>query len=188
MLDAEQKKMAEELLFSEKRDSFAKRLFRGYFDSEAVLPFPWPQEKEKKEVDQYVAKLKDFSDAKLDPIAIDKSGSIPEEVIRGLGDLGLLSLTIPKEYGGLGMSQYAYCRAMEVIAAKCAATALFINAHQSVGLKAILLFGTEEQKEKWLPKLSKGSTLAAFSLTEPKAGSDAAGIETEAHREYCCSC
>lgn len=181
MLDADQKKMAEELLFSEKRDeSFAKQLFKGDFDASLAFPFPVPSQEEKEEVDRYVAKLKAFSDEKIDPVAIDRTSSIPSEVIQGLGELGLLSLTIPKEYGGLGMSQYAYCRAMETIAARCASTALFINAHQSVGLKALVLFGTPEQRLKWLPMLSKGRFLAAFSLTEPHAGSDAAGIETEA--------
>lgn len=180
MLDAERKKMAEELLFGEKKKpSFAKQLYFGKFDP-SILPYPVPSPEEKKEVDRYIEKLKAFAESKIDPIAIDKKGEIPKEVIEGLADLGLLSITIPKEYGGLGLSQYAYCKAMEVIAARCAATALFINAHQSVGLKAILLFGTPQQKEKWLPKLCQGKALAAFSLTEPNAGSDAAGIETKA--------
>ena len=78
------------------------------------------------------------------------------------------------------MSQYAYCNASELLSRHCGSTALFVNAHQSVGLKAILLFGTEEQKKRWLPALAKGDEIAAFSLTEPNAGSDAAGIETKA--------
>ena len=181
MLDAESKKMAEELLFSEKKKpSFAKQLFQGKFDAKLVFPFPEPSPREKREADLYVEKVKAFAAAKIDARQIDKEGVIPQEVIEGLGELGLLSLTIPAQYGGLGLSQYAYCRAMEVIAARCAATALFINAHQSVGLKALLLFGTEKQKSEWLPKLAKGKALAAFSLTEKNAGSDAAGIETVA--------
>lgn len=179
MLDEEQKKLAEELLFSEKKKpSFAKELFFGRFQNEAVFPYPVPDNKE--EADRYAALIQEFVDAKIDPVAIDKEAKIPQEVIEGLGELGLLSLTIPKEHGGLGLSQYAYCRAMEVVASKCAATALFINAHQSVGLKALVLFGTEEQQKKWLPKLSKGKALAAFALTEANAGSDAGGIETKA--------
>lgn len=177
MLDAEQKKLAEELLFSEKKKpSFAKQLFFGRFDPSLAFPYP----SEKKEADEYAAKIQAFADANIDPVAIDREAKIPSSVIEGLGELGLLSLTIPKEHGGLGLSQYTYCKAMEKIAAKCAATALFINAHQSVGLKALVLFGTAEQKEKWLPKLSKGKSLAAFALTEPNAGSDAGGIETVA--------
>lgn len=181
MLDSEQKKLAEELLFSEKKKpSFAKELFFGRFDGTNVLPFPWPTEEERREADAYVAKVQKFADEFIDPVKIDREAKIPRSVIEGLGELGLLSLTIPKEHGGLGLSQYTYCRAMEVIAGKCAATALFINAHQSVGLKALVLFGTKEQQAKWLPRLAKGKSLAAFSLTEANAGSDAAGVETKA--------
>lgn len=181
MLDAEQQKLAEELLFSEeKKRSFSKSLFFGRFDSSLVFPFPLPTEEEKNAVNAYVDSIRAFADKHIDPASIDRNAKIPKEVIAGLGELGLLSLTIPKEHGGLGLSQYAYCRSMEVIAGKCAATSLFINAHQSVGLKALVLFGTEEQQKNWLPKLSKGQALAAFSLTEPNAGSDAAGIETKA--------
>lgn len=181
MLDAEQKKIAEDLLFSEKKKpSFAKQLFFGVFDANAVIPFPKPPIEEEKEVCELLSKLKTFVKEQIDPVAIDRNAEIPKEVISGLGELGLLSLTIPKKYFGLGLSQYAYCKSMEIIAGRCAATALFINAHQSVGLKALLLFGTEKQKEKWLPRLSKGEAIAAFSLTEANAGSDANGIETEA--------
>lgn len=181
MLDPERNKLAEELLFGEKKKpSFAKQLYFGKFDRSSIFPYPYPEEQERKAADSYVIKVKEFADNHIDPVKIDKEAKIPKEIVEGLGDLGLLSLTIPKEYGGLGLSQYAYCKAMEVIAGKCAATALFINAHQSVGLKALVLFGTEEQKTTWLPRLSKGKSLAAFSLTEPNAGSDAAGVETTA--------
>lgn len=180
-MDEQQKKMAEELLFSGKKsDSFAKALYFGVFDSSQVFPFPEPPPNEKKEVDELLKNLKHFIAEKIDPVAIDKNAEIPAEVLNGLGKLGILGMTIPKEYGGLGLSQYAYCKVEEMLAANCASTALFVNAHQSVGLKAILLFGTEEQKKKWLPPLAKGEIYAAFSLTETNAGSDAAGIETRA--------
>lgn len=181
MLDADQKKLAEELLFSEKKKpSFAKQLFFGRLDASSVFPYPLPTKEEKTQGDQYADSVKKFADEHIDADAIDRNAKIPSHVIEGLGELGLLSLTIPKKHGGLGLSQYAYCRAMEVIANRCAATALFINAHQSVGLKALVLFGTQEQQEKWLPRLSMGKALAAFALTEPNAGSDAGGIETKA--------
>lgn len=181
MLDAESKKLADELLFQEKKKpSFVKQLFQGRFDQALVMPFPYPEASVRAEAERYAEKIKQFMADHVDARAIDRAGTIPKEVIEGLGDLGLLSLTIPKQYGGLGLSQYAYCRAMEEVARKCAATALFINAHQSVGLKALLLFGTDAQKDKWLPKLGKGRSLAAFSLTEKNAGSDAAGIESVA--------
>lgn len=181
MLDAEQKRLAEELLFAgKKKPSFAKQLFFGTLDEAHVFPFVEPPDSEKAAVHDLLITLKSFLEEKLDPDWIDRNAEIPKEVIQGLGKLGILSLTIPKVYGGLGLSQYAYCKAMEAIAKRCAATALFVNAHQSVGLKALLLFGTKEQRDKWLPPLGTGEALAAFSLTEPNAGSDAGGIETEA--------
>lgn len=179
MLDEEQQKLAEELLFStKKKPSFAKQLFFGRLDTSSIFPYPTPPDPN--ETEALLKELQAFIDEKIDPIWIDKHSEIPEEVIRGLGKMGVLSLTIPKQYGGLGLSQYAYCKAMEMIAGNCAATALFVNAHQSVGLKALLLFGTQAQRDKWLPPLGTGEAIAAFSLTEKNAGSDAGGIETTA--------
>lgn len=180
-MDEQQKRLAEELLFSEKKvTSFAKKFYFGLFDSKDIFPYPQENENEKAELADLLKKLELFIKEKIDPDEIDRTSQIPDEVIRGLGDLGILGMTIPKEYGGLGLSQYAYCKVEEMLAYRCASTALFINAHQSVGLKALLLFGTEEQKRKWLPPLARGEMIAAFSLTEPNAGSDAAGIETKA--------
>ena len=181
MLDADQKKLAEELFFSEKKKpSFAKQLFFGKLEASSVFPYPFPTKEEKLQGDRFAESVEKFADEHIDADAIDRKAKIPSSVIEGLGELGLLKCTIPVKHGGLGLSQYAYCRAMEVIAGKCAATALFINAHQSVGLKALVLFGTKEQQEKWLPRLTVGKALAAFALTEPNAGSDAAGVETQA--------
>lgn len=180
-MDEESKKLAEELLFSgDHKPSFAKALFFGIFEGNRVIPFPEVAQDEKDRAEDLVVKLKSFMLSSLDPVDIDKNARIPNEVVLGLGKLGILSLTIPKEYGGLGLSQFAYCRAMEELSRRCSATALFVNAHQSVGLKALLLFGTDEQKNKWLPPLGRGEAIAAFSLTEPNAGSDAGGIETKA--------
>lgn len=171
-MDEEQKRLAEEFLFSgKKKRSFAKSLFFGDFD-----PVSYP----KKQDAAIAEKVKQFALQNIDPKWIDQHSEIPDSVIVGLGKIGLLGLTIPKEFEGLGLSQYAYCKAMEELARVCGSTALFVNAHQSVGLKALLLYGTEEQKRKYLPLLSRGEHIAAFSLTEPNAGSDASGIETRA--------
>jgi alkylation response protein AidB-like acyl-CoA dehydrogenase len=89
-------------------------------------------------------------------------------------------MTAPKEYGGRGFSQLGYCRVMKVIGGHCASTAVFVNAHQSIGLRGLVLFGTEEQKRRWLPGVVTGEQLAAFALTEPEAGSDAANVQTTA--------
>lgn len=180
-MDEQQKQMAEELIFKEKqKPSFAKMLYFGVFDAARVLPFPIVTIEEQKKTDEFIRDLKHYLDTSLDADWIDRHAEIPQEVIKGLGKLGLLSMTIGKEYGGLGMSQYAYCRAMENVSRRCGATALFINAHQSIGMKALLLYGTQKQKDQWLKALASGDKLAAFSLTEPNAGSDASAIETKA--------
>jgi alkylation response protein AidB-like acyl-CoA dehydrogenase len=127
-----------------------------------------------------VLEVQRFVEEKIDPDWIDRHAEIPLFVIEGLGKLGVLGMTVPKEFGGLGMSQHAYCKVAEVIARRCGSTALFLNAHQSIGLKALQLFGSDAQRKQWLAPLAKGEQLAAFSLTEPNAGSDAAGIETRA--------
>jgi acyl-CoA dehydrogenase family protein 9 len=181
-MDAEQKKLLEDLLFEgeNRSPSFGKQLYRGMLETGHVFPYPRAAPAEERAVLELLAKLQHFCEKQIDPDEIDRRADIPEAVIRGLGDLGILGLTIPTEYGGLGMTQYAYCRALEQLAAHCGSTALLVNAHQSVGLKALLLFGSEKQKDRWLRPLATGKKLAAFSLTEPNAGSDAAGIETRA--------
>ena len=101
-------------------------------------------------------------------------------MVRGLGRIGVLGMCVSPRYGGRGFSQQQYCRIMEVIGAHCGGTTVFVNAHHSIGLRSLELFGTTEQKERWLPTLCTGETLAAFALTEPEAGSDAANVRTVA--------
>lgn len=180
-MDEQQKRLAEELLFGTiKKPSFAKLLYFGIFDADKVFPYPHVSPEEELRTAQLLDRLKVFAEKEIDPDWIDRNSTIPDRVIQGLGKMGILGMTIPSEYGGLGASQYAYCKAAELLSSRCASTALFVNAHQSVGLKALLLFGTEEQKARWLPPLARGELFAAFSLTEPNAGSDASGIETQA--------
>lgn len=180
-MDEEQRRLAEELLFAgSKPPSFAKQLYFGNLHASKVFPYPKVDAAEQKRTEELITQLEAFADKQIDPNWIDRHATIPDNVIKGLGKMGILGITIPKEYGGLGMSQYAYCRAAEALSARCGSTALFVNAHQSVGLKALLLFGTPEQRGRWLPPLARGEQLAAFSLTEPNAGSDASGIETRA--------
>src|SRR5437879_9484974 len=89
-------------------------------------------------------------------------------------------MTAPVEVGGRGLSQMAYGRVMEEIGGRCSSTSVFVNAHHSIGMRALLLFGTAEQQRRWLPPLIRGEQLAAFALTEPEAGSDAANVQTRA--------
>jgi alkylation response protein AidB-like acyl-CoA dehydrogenase len=177
----EQKKQAEELLFSgAEKLGFAKSLFFGQFNAPLVFPYPQIKPEEKATVEQAVAEVRRFADEHIDAAAIDRNADIPSEVIAGLGQLGVLGMTAPKEYGGRGFSQQGYCKIMEVIGGHDASTAVFVNAHHSIGIRALLLFGTEEQKRRWLPELVTGQKLAAFALTEPQAGSDAANVQTRA--------
>lgn len=180
-LNQEQIRLAEELLHTEKpKPSFAKQLFFGRFDGDKVLPFPDPGPTVRKAADTYVRELEKWCDSNLDPDWIDRNAMIPDETVAGLGKIGLLGMTIPKENGGMDRSQFEYCKAMEVIGGRCGGTAVFVNAHHSIGQRALVLFGTEEQRERWLAPLARGEQLAAFALTEPEAGSDAANVQTRA--------
>jgi acyl-CoA dehydrogenase family protein 9 len=172
---------AEELLFTGKQElGFAKGLFLGDFISEWAMPYPRITEKQQAQLDRALAEVTKFLDEHLDADAIDRNADIPREVIDGLGRVGVLGMTAPEEVGGRGFSQMMYCKVLEEIGARCASTAVFTNAHHSIGIRALLLFGTKEQKEKWLPKLMNGEQLAAFALTEAQAGSDAANVQTQA--------
>jgi alkylation response protein AidB-like acyl-CoA dehydrogenase len=172
---------AEELLFSgPERIGFSKALFFGRFVADWVIPYPELSAAERPAVTEAVAALRDYAEKYIDPAAIDRVGDIPQAVIEGLGRLGVLGMTAPSEFGGREFSQSAYCRVMEVLGGRCSATSIFVNAHHSIGLRALLLFGTEEQKRRWLPPLVRGERFAAFALTEPEAGSDAANVQTQA--------
>jgi alkylation response protein AidB-like acyl-CoA dehydrogenase len=177
----QQKKQAEELLFSGPQTlGFAKALFYGHFNAHLVFPYPALTPEQQAETDQAVAKVRRFCEERIDPAKIDRTADIPREVIDGLADLGVLGMTAPKEYGGLGFSQQQYTRVLEVIGGHDSSVAVFVNAHGSIGIRALLLFGTPEQKAKWLPDLVTGRKLAAFALTEEQAGSDAGNVQTRA--------
>jgi len=172
---------AESLLFSDQQHlGFAKGLFFGRFIADWVMPYPTLSTAQRTELDAVLPELREFLDDTLDPVAIDRHADIPPEVIEGLGRLGVLGMTAPAEFGGRGFSQMAYGCVLEEIGSRCASTSVFVNAHHSVGIRALLLFGTEEQKRRWLPPLVAGQQLAAFALTEPEAGSDAANVQTRA--------
>jgi acyl-CoA dehydrogenase family member 9 len=177
----EQMQQAEELLASlPQRSGVAKGLFEGRFVADWVFPYPQLPANQRTEVEQAVAELERFCDTNLDPERIDREANIPSEVIDGLANLGVLGMTAPSKFGGRGFSQMGYCRLLEVIGARCSSTAIFVNAHHSIGMRALLLFGTEQQQRTWLPDLVSGRKLAAFALTEPEAGSDAANVQTTA--------
>src|SRR5213594_2405784 len=183
-LDAQRQKeiqQAEELLFAGPQAvGFAKGLFQGHFVADWVMPYPRIPAAQQIELDETLRELRQFLDEHLDPAEIDRQADIPREVIDGLGRVGVLGMTAPKEYGGRGFSQMANCKVLEEIGRRCASTSIFVNAHHSIGIRALLLFGTPEQKRRWLPPLVRGEQLADFALTEPEAGSDAANVQTMA--------
>jgi alkylation response protein AidB-like acyl-CoA dehydrogenase len=176
-----QRKQAEELLFSGPQTlGFAKGLFFGHFNAPLLFPYPEIHPEERDVVRQTVAEVRRFCEEHLDAPAIDRNAEIPQSVIDGLGRLGVLGATAPKEVGGAGLSQLANTKIMEVIGGHCAGTSVFVNAHHSIGIRALLLFGTKEQQAHYLPELMNGKKLAAFALTEPQAGSDASNVQTTA--------
>src|SRR5579871_4147422 len=177
----QQIKQAEEVLFSGPQQlGFANGLFFGQFNAAQIDPYPELKPEERDAVAKAVSDVRRFAQEKIHAATIDRNAEIPEDVIRGLGELGVLGMTVPATYGGRGFSQLGYCRVMEVIGGHCAATAVFVNAHHSIGVRALLIYGTEEQKRRWVPDLARGHQLAAFALTEPEAGSDAANVQTTA--------
>ena len=183
-LDAQRQKeiqQAEELLFAGPQAlGFAKGLFQGHFVADWVMPYPRIPAEQQAELDGTLKELRQFLDEHLDAVEIDRKADIPRSVIDGLGRVGVLGMTAPKEYGGRGFSQMANCKILEEIGRRCASTSVFVNAHHSIGIRALLLFGTHEQNQRWLPKLSTGEQLGAFALTEKEAGSDAANVQMQA--------
>src|SRR3989440_12527474 len=144
------------------------------------MPYPRIPADQQDELDDTLTELRKFLDEHLDAAEIDRQADIPRSVIDGLGRVGVLGMTAPKKYGGRSFSQMANCKVLEEIGRRCASTSVFVNAHHSIGIRALLLFGTHEQRQKWLPKLVTGEQLGAFALTEKEAGSDAANVQMQA--------
>ncbi|XP_068107935.1 complex I assembly factor ACAD9, mitochondrial [Hyperolius riggenbachi] len=159
--------------------AYAKELFIGKLSKEEVFPFPEISNEELEEMNQLVGPVEKFFNEEVDSKAIDQNAKIPPETLKGLKELGLFGIQIPEEYGGLGLSNTMYARLGEITSLD-GAIAVTLAAHQAIGLKGILIAGTEEQKAKYLPKLASGEHIAAFCLTEPGSGSDAASIKSRA--------
>jgi len=156
---------------------FVKNLFWGNFREDLVLPYPQRSEEEVVACDQLLDQLEAYLKNEHPSIQIDQEQETPDWVFKRLFDMGVLGMTIPKEYGGLGMGITSYNKVLELIGRYCGSTAVGVSAHLSIGCGAIKLFGSEEQKRKWLPKLAR-EHLSAFCLSEPNVGCDAGGQET----------
>ena len=126
--------------------------------------------------------VREFARERVDPVAaeLDLSGTFPYELVAELAELGLMGIPIPEEYGGAGGDTLSYAIAIEELTRADSSVAITVAAHTSLGTMPILLFGSDEQKERWLPDLASGRKLAAFGLTEPDAGSDAGATRTRA--------
>lgn len=163
-----------------KLPSFSAEMFRGKFRWDLLHPFPVQSPEDKKEGDDFIAKLKDVCEKHIRPDEIDRTGVFPDEAKKALAEIGTFGMSIPKEYGGLGLSKTNYCRALHFLGSYCATTVTWVSAHQSIGApQPLKLFGTKEQKEKYFPRLAAGE-ISAFALTEPHVGSDPARMSTTA--------
>ncbi len=160
--------------------SVAKDLFFGRFCEQAVFPFPEQDEDSMASLNDFLEELRSFCEANIDAEKIDRSGKIPANVIKGLGKLGVLGFTANTSIGGQGGSQFEFCKIMEVLGEHCSSTAAFVSCQQSVGLKALELFGSDAQKEEWGPSIASGQKSIAFALTEAQAGSDINNVRTRA--------
>lgn len=168
----------------ESKTSFMSALCAGRIEEDQLLPFP-SMDAEQKEMLKGVAEAlelmlgaheKDFREW-------DREGHFPPEYIEELREFGAFGLVIPEEAGGLGFGSMAYSRTLQEVAKYDASTAVTIGAHSSIGMRGLLLFGTEDQRARYYPELATGEKIAAFCLTEPGAGSDAAALSTTARPE-----
>ena len=165
--------------------SFVRGVFSGALHDALLFPFPPPLDvrdpEEAHTVRRLIAALRKMRrEGLIDSAAFDEQETIPEPTIKALAEQGLLGLTIPKEYGGIGLSPTGYARVFGEVSRLDPSLAVLIGVHCGLGSKAIVLFGSPEQKARYLPMLARGETLAAYALTEPDIGSDAQNIKTSA--------
>ncbi len=162
------------------KPSFGKQLFLGDFQLGLIHPHPQSAEEARRRGEEFCARMLEFCETRVDSAQIERDAEIPAEVVKGLAELGALGMKIPQEYGGLGLSQLYYNRALMIIASASPALSALLSAHQSIGVpQPVALFGTEDQKQRFLPRCAT-SDISAFLLTEPDVGSDPARLRTMA--------
>jgi acyl-CoA dehydrogenase family protein 9 len=171
---------------TDERTSFTRGLFAGEIHDELIFPYPDPLDAtnpgEAATVRRLIAALDDRLGGLLDSAKFDEEETIGDDVIAALAQHGFLGMTIPRQYGGLELSPTAYARVFEAVGATDPSLGVFIGVHCGLGSKAIVLYGTEAQKARWLPRIARGEILVAYALTEPNVGSDAQHIQTTAVR------
>jgi len=163
--------------------SFSKALALGEIHEELVFPYPIPDQDEADRVRALIAAFRDYAAEHVDARRIDREGWIDERIYRDLGELGITGLYVPEEYGGQGLSQTGYARVFEALGQVSGSLTIGLGVHQSIGFKGIALYGTDDQKARFLPDLARGRKLAGFALTEAEAGSDAYAIQSRAVRQ-----
>ncbi|MFE9255985.1 acyl-CoA dehydrogenase family protein [Streptomyces sp. NPDC006879] len=163
-----------------RKPSFAKELFLGRFRLDLIHPHPLPAAEDVRRGEAFLERLREFCEREVDGARIDREAQIPDETIRGLRELGALGMKIDVKYGGLGLTQVYYNKALALVGSASPAIGALLSAHQSIGVpQPLKIFGTEEQKDTFLPRCAR-SDISAFLLTEPDVGSDPARLATTA--------
>ena len=168
----------------QKTAGFMRSLCMGDIEEDIIIPFPKIKDSEKEVLKSVAQSLESWlKDRDGDFRKFDRQGEFPKEFLDEMKQFGLFSFVIPEEFGGMGLGSTGYSRALQEVSRYDLAMAVTVGAHSSIGMRGLLLFGTDAQKKKYYPKLATGEMIAAFCLTEPGAGSDAASIKTRAVRE-----
>ncbi|MFJ8212370.1 acyl-CoA dehydrogenase family protein [Streptomyces sp. NPDC096033] len=163
-----------------RKPSFAKELFLGRFRLDLIHPHPLPAGEDVRRGEAFLARLREFCETQIDGQRIEREARIPDETVRGLKELGALGMKISPEYGGLGLTQVYYNKALALVGSVSPAIGALLSAHQSIGVpQPLKMFGTKEQKDAYLPRCAT-SAISAFLLTEPDVGSDPARLATTA--------
>lgn len=161
-------------------NSVVGSFFYGEIDEDGVFPFPHFSPEQVEIAKEFTDAFRKYAEAQIDAAKMDEEAKIPDEVMKGLAELGLYGLGVEEQYGGMNLDYTLYSRVFSEVASIDGSTATFLGAHQSIGYRALINDGSEEQKQKWLPLLASGEKVAAFCLTEPGSGSDAYSIKTKA--------
>jgi alkylation response protein AidB-like acyl-CoA dehydrogenase len=179
--EAQAREVAEQARESEwALPSFGKQLFLGDFQLGLISPHPQQTEEAKRRGEEFCTQLRDFCETSVNAALIEREARIPDETVKGLAALGAFGMKIPQAYGGLGLSNLYYIRALMIVGSVSPAIAALLSAHQSIGVpQPLALFGTEDQKQSYLPRCARGE-ISAFLLTEPDVGSDPARLSTTA--------
>jgi alkylation response protein AidB-like acyl-CoA dehydrogenase len=161
-------------------ESFVRELFEGRLRLDLIHPYPQPDPEEEERARPFLASLERLLRERVDGDEIDRTGQVPPDVVDALRAIGAFGIKIPREYGGLGLSQHSYTRAIRLVSSVDGSLTALLSAHQSIGVpQPLKLFGTDEQKKRYFPRLARGA-VSAFALTETGVGSDPATLETRA--------